>query len=103
MGDPSAAEYFKTALALFEQNDISRKPSAQVANWHQAVSHAYSGLGAFDKARNALNEALKWAERLSENRRVFSSVQYKEIPAKEFIEETSRLLEGIEEKLRQAD
>jgi tetratricopeptide (TPR) repeat protein len=99
IGDPSAAEQFRRALVLFEQNDIRRKSPAQVANWYQAVSHAYVGLGAFDKARDALNEALRWAEKLSLNRRVFSSVQYKEIPAKQFVEETLRLLEGIQRKL----
>jgi tetratricopeptide (TPR) repeat protein len=98
-GNAGAAEYFRRALILFEQENIRRKSSSQVANWFQAISHAYSGVGAFDKAREALNVALESAGKLSPNRLVFSSVQYKQIPAKEFIEETMHLVEEIERKL----
>jgi tetratricopeptide (TPR) repeat protein len=97
--DPSAAEHFKRAVVLFERNDIRRQSPAQAANWYQAVSNAYAGLADFDRAQNALNEALESAKKLSPNRLVFSSVLYKQIPAKQFIEETLHLLKRIEEKL----
>ena len=98
LGDPNSAEHFRRAITLFEQTDMRRQSSAEAANYFQAVSHAYAGVGAYDKAQEALNAALELAKKLSPNRMVFSAVQYKHIPARQFVRETLQLLEGIQQK-----
>ncbi len=98
LGDQRATEYFQRAVALFEQSNMSGESPGIKANQHQAMSHAYVGLGEMEKARTALGKALEVARRMPPNRRIFSSVQYKRVPAKEFIEETTHLLKKTDKR-----
>lgn len=92
VNDPSAAEYFKKAIELFEQSDLSSVSSSMLANQYQAMSHAYTGIGQTKRGREALEKALEAARRMEPNRTIFSSVQYRYIPAKHFVEETVLLI-----------
>ena len=89
-GDPRARGYFERAIDIFEQADEERTAAERV-NALQAMSHAYMFVGKKQKALELLTDALERAKKQPAGRRIFSSIQYKYIPTKEFIQETALL------------
>ncbi len=93
--NPRAMEFFQRAATLFE-NEGQVRPSER-ANAFQAMSHAYRALGKRKKAQEMVEAAIKAAAEGKQSR-IFSSIQYKYIPTKEFLEETRRLAGKVARK-----
>jgi tetratricopeptide (TPR) repeat protein len=97
LGNPTATEYFKRSIELYEQRNLDSNRPSEKANIFQAVSHAYIGVGETQKARHSLEESLKIAKQLPQGHEVFSSISYMQVPLKEFAEETMELLKKLPE------
>jgi tetratricopeptide (TPR) repeat protein len=97
LNDPGAVEYFKRSIQLFEGMDLGYQTPGVQANYFQAMSHAYAGVGEIEKARQALEKALGLAKQLSARMPIYSSIQYKLIPHDQFIEESHELLRRLAE------
>lgn len=98
LGDPMAKEYFKRSIELSEQRSLDSSRPSIIANFYQAISHAYAGVGEIKKARQSVEESLEIAKRLPQEQKVFSSISYMEVPLKEFVKETMELLKKLPEK-----
>jgi tetratricopeptide (TPR) repeat protein len=95
LGDPRATEYFERAIALFGQKGTEDDTPVGRANGYQAMSHAYIALGKRKKAEELLKKAIEAAKKVPAGQRIFSSVQYKYIPSKEFLVETRLLTRRV--------
>lgn len=89
--DSRAADYFKRAINLFQQEGAAGHGSLSMANYHQALSHAYVGIGEIERALQALDEAVAIATKVSPQAPIFSSLQYMHIPAEQFLKETQQM------------
>lgn len=85
-----AREYFARSIDIFEHNPVFKLPPRIGANVYQAISRAFLVLGQPEKALEALTEALKVASTVQTQ--IFSCVQYLNVPAEEFRQETERLV-----------
>jgi tetratricopeptide (TPR) repeat protein/cellulose biosynthesis protein BcsQ len=100
LGDNARAkEFFERAILLFEQRGHAGKDApSTAANKYQAISRAYAALNRRDKAREFLEKAIEVVSHLPRERSIFSSERYKEIPAREFVEETRLMLKKLKRK-----
>lgn len=98
--DPRAPELFLRAIQIFEQQDVRGLAPAEKANQLQAMSHAYSIIGMSRKAEELLESAIRTARKIAPRDRIFSSVQYRSVRRKDFIEETLRLMKELRTKKR---
>jgi tetratricopeptide (TPR) repeat protein/cellulose biosynthesis protein BcsQ len=89
LGDSRAEEFFRDAVELYEREDLDDYDDK--ANLYQAMSQAYAALSEHEKAQEFRGKAIKIAAAGPSDRLVFSSIQYKLIPARQFIEETKYL------------
>ena len=91
--DDARQHYAKTAQ-VFEKSDISRYSQSFRANVLQAMGHCYDVLGNRTKAIQCLKRASKIADNITKGR-IFSSIQYRDLPSNEFKAETEQLLHEI--------
>jgi tetratricopeptide (TPR) repeat protein len=96
LGDPRADEMFRRAIEVYEKRDPEEDDDENKANGYQAMCQAYAAVGALDKARELRGRAIETAAAVSPDHLVFSSIQYRPIPAWQFIEETKHLATGIQ-------
>lgn len=90
-----AVDYFTRSVEMFERQEYTKSMPALDANRSQAMSQAYAYLGKSSKAMELLSESIKIAESLRESP-IYSSIQYKNISASEFQEESLKLLSSFE-------
>jgi tetratricopeptide (TPR) repeat protein len=94
-GDAEALHYLEKAVELFERQGPADTSATYRANSYQAMSYAYLAVGQKGKSRELLNNAIRVARKMPLRRPVFSVVKYQEISAREFVQETKRLLKTI--------
>lgn len=92
--DPRGIAYLERAIQLFERHP-GGGTSAEKSNAFQAMSHAYAAVGKVKIARQLLAQAIKTSPKRNSST-VFSSVQYKHIPAMEFVKETRHLMASLD-------
>jgi len=93
--DPRADNFFRRAIEVYEK----RHPSGhdeddnddEKANQYQAMCQAYAVAGARDKAEELRGRAIEIAAAMPPEHLLFSSLQYRLIPAWQFIQETRGL------------
>lgn len=90
-----ARPHFERAVQMYEQAPSLETIPASRANVMQAMGQAYFALRDFNKAEKTFRDALDSSEKVTG--RIFSSVRYRDIPAKDFRHETLALLRLIEE------
>jgi tetratricopeptide (TPR) repeat protein len=94
LGDERATEYFRKAVDLFEQRDKSNSSPIWLANAHEAMGHAYAGIGKPEKALRSINIAIGLASKIAKSP-LYSSVSYTPVPRDQFIKEANELMEEI--------
>jgi tetratricopeptide (TPR) repeat protein/MinD-like ATPase involved in chromosome partitioning or flagellar assembly len=87
---PDSLQWFTKAIALFERTKIRGRLPGETASWLQAMAHAYASLDDHKKAVSLLNESMAIARTVPTS--IFSFVQYKNVPAKEFMQENQELI-----------
>jgi tetratricopeptide (TPR) repeat protein len=85
-----SVQWFGRATALFERTKFRGRLPGETASWLQAMGRAYAGTGEPGRAIERLNESMAIAKTVPTA--IFSFVQYRNVPPKEFMEENANLL-----------
>jgi hypothetical protein len=86
-------KYFAKSVAIFEQSQGLNGLPVDVANQVQAMSQAYAYLGKNERAVELIREAIRLSDLIPST--VYSSFQYKNIPAARFKEESENFLNTL--------
>lgn len=88
--DVDAVQWFRRAITLFERTKFRGRLPGETASLLQAIGRAYAASGTPGRGIDRLNEAMAIAKTVPSA--IFSFLQYRNVPADEFMEETETLL-----------
>lgn len=86
-------EWFTRATTLFDRSKFRGRLPGEGASLLQAMGRAYDLIGDPKRAINLLNESIASAKGVPTS--IFSFVQYRNVPAEEFLRENERLMANV--------
>jgi tetratricopeptide (TPR) repeat protein len=94
-------EWFTRATALFDRSKFRGRLPGEGASLLQAMGRAFDFIGDPKRAMNLLNESMASAKGVPTS--IFSFVQYRNLPAEEFLLENEMLMKNVEGYLPPVD